>query len=111
MDLTEHIRFLKTIYKMTFETVFTVPEAEATDTAAQKKRKHDKYQEIFERLREAADAKIRAMEVDIYGELESRFEAHRLRVGDLDIDQLLRAGTASASATTSGTTNNNQAPC
>ena len=34
VDLTEHIRFVETIYKMTFEMVFTLPEAEATDMAA-----------------------------------------------------------------------------
>ena len=37
VDLTEKIRFIETIYKMNFETVFIVPEGEATDTAAQKK--------------------------------------------------------------------------
>ena len=89
---------------MKFDTVFTVPEAEATETAALKKQKHDKWLEIFEKLREAADAKIRAMEVDISGELESRFKAHRKRLGDIDVDRLQRAGNASGSANVSSPT-------
>ena len=40
VNLEEHIRFVETIYKMVFDTVFTVPKAEATETAALKK--HDK---------------------------------------------------------------------
>ena len=55
-------------------------------------------------LREAAHDMIRSMEEDIYGEVESRFENHRRRLGDIDVDRLLRAGAASASATVSAPT-------
>ena len=101
VDIEELIRFVKTIYKMEFDTVFTVPEVEASETAALKKRKWDKYLKAFEILREAAHGRIRYIEEDIYGEVESRFENHRRRLGDIDFDHLLRAGTAGPSATTS----------
>ena len=104
VDIKEHICFIETIYKIEFDNVFTVPEVEASDTTALQKRKCDKRLEIFEKLREAADAKIRAMEMDIYGELEGRFEAHRRRLGEINVDQLLRSGNASASATASAPT-------
>ena len=101
VDIEEHIRFVETIYKMEFDTVFTVPEVEASDPAVLKKRKRDKQLEAFEQLREMANAKVRSMETDIYGELEERFETHRRRLGNIDVDQLLRAGTASAGVTAS----------
>ena len=88
---------------MEFDTIFTVPEVEASETAAQKKRKRDKRLEVFEMLREASHDRIRFMEEEIYEELESRFKKHR-RLGDIDVDSLLRAGAASTSATVSAPT-------
>ena len=85
---------------MEFDFVFTTPEVEASEIQALKKRKRDKHLEVFEILKDAAHERIRAMEEDIYGEVESRFENHRRRLGDIDVDRLLRAGTAGPSATT-----------
>lgn len=59
---------------------------------------------MFEILTDTAHERIRAMEEDIYGEVESRSENHRKRLGDIDVDHLLRAGTAGPSATTSAPT-------
>ena len=55
-------------------------------------------------LREAAHDRIRSMEEDIYGEVESRFDNQRRRLGDIDVDCLLRAGAASASVNISAPT-------
>ena len=89
---------------MKFDSVFTTPKVEAAETQAQKKRKRDKCLEVFEILREAAHERVRAMEDDITGEVEGRFELHRMRLGDIDVDRLLRAKTAGASVTTSAPT-------
>lgn len=86
VDIEEHICFIKTIYKMEFDTVFTVPELKASDLAVLKKRKHDKWLKIFEHLREIVNAKVRSMETDIYGELEDRFKTHRRELGNIDVD-------------------------
>ena len=50
---------------MEFDTVFTVPEVKVSETAAQKKRKRDKRLKVFEKLREAANDRIRSMEDNI----------------------------------------------
>ena len=48
VDLEEHIPFVEIIYKMEFDTVFTVPEVEASNKTALKKQKRDKRLETFE---------------------------------------------------------------
>ena len=35
--------------------------------------------EIYDKIKDAADAKIHVMKNDIWGELEARYEAHRTR--------------------------------
>ena len=84
---------------MIMDTVFTIPEAEVSDTAQLHKRKQGKRQEIYDKLKEAAYAKICVMENDVWGKLEACYEAHRTRGAALGIDHRLRQGTASASAT------------
>ena len=77
---------------MDFDDVFTTPEVESEETQA------------FEVLREAAHERVRAMEEDIYSEVEGRYELHRMRLGDIDVDRLIRAGTSGPSATASAPT-------
>ena len=97
---------METIFKMDFNDVFRVPEIEATETQGIKKRKRDKRLEAFEILRAAANARVRSMEEDICVEVEGRYELHRARLGDIDVDRLLRAGTSGPSATALAPTTN-----
>ena len=89
---------------MDFDDVFKVPEIESAETQVMKKRKRDKRLEAFEVLRVAANARVRSMEEDICVEVEGRYELHRMRLGDIDVDCLLRAGTSGPSATASAPT-------
>ena len=50
IDLEELIAFVETIFKMDFDDVFKVPEIEAAESQAIKKRKTDKHLEGFEVL-------------------------------------------------------------
>ena len=93
-----------TIYKMVFDDVFTAPEIESAETQAMKKRKRDKHLKAFEVLRVAANARVRSMEEDICAEVEGRYELHRMRLGDIDVDRHFRAGSSGASATASAPT-------
>lgn len=99
IDLSEHIKFVETIHGMTMDMVFTVLDAEASYAAQLRKRKRDKRQEIYDKLKEATDAKIRVIEEDIWGELVARYETFRTRVVAQDIDLCLHTGAAGAGAT------------
>ena len=50
------------------------------------------------------DERVRAIEEDIYHEVEGRYELHRRRLGDIDVNHLLKAGTSGPSATASAPT-------
>ena len=89
---------------MEFDEVFTLPKIESAETPAMMKRKRDKHVEAFEVLRVAANARVRSIEEDIYSEVEGRYELHRIRLGDIDVNRLLRAGTSGLSATASAPT-------
>ena len=56
---------------MTMDSVFTVPEADLPDMAQLGNCKRDKHQEIYDKLKEAVNVKIRVMADDVWGELES----------------------------------------
>ena len=104
IDMEELLGFLEKIFTMDFEDVFTAPEIESSETPALRKRKRDKCLKAFEVLRVAAHERVRAIEEDIHNEVEGRFELHRLRLGDIDVDRLLRAGTSGPSTTASAPT-------
>ena len=42
IDLSEHIKFVETIHGMTIDMVFTVPEADVSDTVQLRKHKRDR---------------------------------------------------------------------
>ena len=104
IEMEELLGFVEKIFTMDFEDIFKAPEIDSYETPALQKRKRDKHLEAFEVLRVAAHERVRAIEEDIHNEVEGRFELHRLRLGDIDVDRQLRAGTSGPSATASSPT-------
>ena len=57
--------------------------------------------EAFEILKLAAYSKVRSIEEEVSAEVEARFELHRARLGDINVERLLRTGTLGPSGTAS----------
>ena len=93
--------FTEKIFQMDFEQVFRIPTIENDNTPALRKRKREKRREAFEVIKLAAYARVRSMEEEVTAEVEARFELHRARQGDIDVEHLLRTGASGPSGTAS----------
>ena len=110
IEMVELLGFVEKIFTMDFEDVFKAPEIEASETPALRKRKRYKRLEAFEVLRISAHVRVRSIEEDVTSEVEGRFELHRARLGDIDVDRLLRAGTSGPSGTASNQASTSMRP-
>merc|ERR1711867_157157 len=90
IEMEEMLPFTEKIYGITFDQVFSLPTIEAEETDAMKKRKRGMRLEAFEILKHAAYAKVREVADEVTAEIEARYEIHRARLGDLDIERLLK---------------------
>ena len=97
--MEEILPFAEKIYGIDFEQVFKVPATEIDESDVQKKRKRLRRLEAFEILKLAAYSKVRSMEEEVSNEVEARFKLHRARLGDINVERLLRAGTSDPSGT------------
>ena len=91
--------FTEKIYGIKFDQVFSLPTIEAEETDAMKKRKRGRRLEAFEILKHAAYAKVREVDDEVTAEIEAWYEMYRARLGDLDVDKLLKTGTGGPSGT------------
>ena len=98
IEAEELLSIAEKIYDIEFETVFKLPANKVEDADVTKKRKRIKRQESFEALKLLAFTKVRTMEEEVMNEVETRYEVHRKRLGEVNVDRLLRAGPAGPSA-------------
>ena len=101
IEMEELLAFAEKIFTINFEQVFKVPIIEGDETVAQRKRKRERRLEAFEILKVAAYSRVRSMKEEVTAEVEARFELHRARLGDIDVERLLRTGTWGPSGTAS----------
>ena len=98
IEAEELLSLAQKIYDVEFETVFKLPANEAEDAESTKKRKRIRRQECFEALKLLAFARVRTVKEEVMNEVETRYEVHRKRLGEVNIERLLRAGPAGPSA-------------
>ena len=97
IEMEEMLPFTEKIYGIKFDQVFGLPTIETDKTDAMKKRKRGRRLEAFEILKHAAFAKVRELDDEVTAEIEARYELYRARLGDLDVDKLLKSGTGGPS--------------
>ena len=91
IEAEELLSLAQKIYDVEFETVFKLPANEAEDAESTKKRKRIKRQECFESLKSLAFARVRTLEEEVMNEVETRYEVHRKRLGEVNqLDPVLQ---------------------
>ena len=93
--------FIPKMFQIDFDDVFKIPIIEGDETAALRKCKREKRLEAFKVLKVAAYARVRSIEEEVSDEVEAPFELHQARLGDIDVERLLRTGTSGPSGTAS----------
>ena len=93
--------FAEKIFQIDFQDVFKIPAIKNDDTPALRKRKRENRLEAFEVIKLAAYARVMSLEEEVTAEVEARYELHRARLGEIDVERLLRIGTSGPSGTAS----------
>ena len=98
IETEELLSVAQKINDVQFDVVFKLPANEVEDGETIKKRKRKNRKECFESLKSLAFERVRTLEEEVSNEVETRYEVHRTRLGEVNIERLLRAEAAGPNA-------------
>ena len=101
LEMVEMLPFTERVYGVTFDQVFSLPTAEQEETDAMRKRKRLRRVDAFEKLRLLAFDKVRELDNNVTVEIEERYEWYLAKIGDIEVDRLLKSGSGGPSGAAS----------